>query len=292
MLMAVIQLVSSTAIEYNLDVIEQQLQRLRREHGMDEPLLAVLPECCLLFGGEEGLWRRLAEQPGSGPMQQRLSQLARQYRCYLLAGTLPLQAADGRAAAASLLFDDRGEQRARYDKLHMFDVEVADGTRSYLESKHTCAGDEVTVVDTPFGRIGMGVCYDLRFSALFRELRARGAELIVLPSAFTRVTGEAHWEVLLRARAIEGQCYLLAANQGGVHANGRETWGHSMIVDPWGKIIARVVSGEGVAWARSEPGLLERVRSSMPMAQQERFSAASLLKQQSSSADQYVEHND
>lgn len=277
MLMAVIQLVSTTSVTDNLAVIEQQLQHLRSQSTTSsEPLLAVLPECCLLFGGSDQLWKEHAEAMGDGPMQQQLSQLASRYQCYLVAGTLPLKTADGRAAAASLLFDPQGEQLARYDKIHLFDVEVTDGQGSYRESLNTCPGNQVTVVDTPFGRLGMAVCYDLRFSALFRQLRALGAELISLPSAFTAVTGEAHWEVLLRARAIENQCYLLASNQGGTHDNGRVTWGHSMIVDPWGLVVAEANTGVGYASCRPDGELIKKVRARMPMASQEQFLLASL----------------
>lgn len=277
MKLAVLQLITSPSLDDNLSAIEQQLQLLRQQAG-EEPMLVVLPECCLLFGGHDGQWRQQAEPQGEGPMQSAMAALAKAYDCYLLAGTLPLQTNDGRAAASSLLYAPDGELVGRYDKIHLFDVTVADGTGSYRESDNTYPGQQLTLVDTPLGRIGFAVCYDLRFSALFRALRAQGADIIVLPAAFTKHTGEAHWEILLRARAIESQCYLVAANQGGTHANGRETWGHSMVVDPWGSVVAEVDQGVGAAMATLEPALLTEVRGKMPMANQERFSSAELVK--------------
>ncbi|MGX9079570.1 nitrilase-related carbon-nitrogen hydrolase, partial [Klebsiella pneumoniae] len=145
--------------------------------------------------------------------------------------------------ACSLLIDDQGERVARYDKLHLFDVDVADNRGRYRESDDFAHGQRVVVADTPVGRLGLTVCYDLRFPELFAALREAGAELISVPAAFTAVTGEAHWEPLLRARAIENQCYVAAANQGGTHETGRQTWGHSMVIDPWGRVLACQPSG-------------------------------------------------
>ncbi len=166
---------------------------------------------------------------------------------------------------ACLVFDPRGEMVARYDKMHLFDVQVDDRQAQYSESRSFEPGSRIVCVDAPVGRIGLSICYDLRFPELYRKLLEQGAEILTVPSAFTKVTGEAHWEVLLRARAIENQCFVLAANQGGVHNATRETWGHSMIVDPWGRVLARVESGEGVAVADIDLSALHALRSRMPI---------------------------
>ena len=209
-------------------------------------------------------------------MQQGLSRLAQVYQVYLVAGTIALYAPDKRNFAASLLFNPQGEVMAQYNKIHLFDVDVADGIGSYRESDNTHPGQHITVVDTPFGRIGMAVCYDLRFSALFRAMRQAGADIIVMPSAFTKLTGQAHWELLLRARAVENQCYVLASNQGGTHANGRETWGHSMIISPWGEIEQQLTFGEAAISSTLDRQLLQSIRQKMPMISQERFTLAQL----------------
>ncbi len=231
----------------------------------------VLPECALCFGTEGG-WATLAEpdladhpeQTDAAPMQTALAALARQHRVYLVAGTLPIRAPDGRAYAASLVYGPDGARLGRYDKIHLFDVDVEDGTGRYRESTHTHPGQGITLVDTPFGRLGLAVCYDVRFPELFRALARDGATLVALPAAFTEPTGDAHWDVLVRARAIENQCYLLAAGQQGQHANGRRTWGHSMVVDPWGRVVAQLPQGEGVVSAQIDPAEMARIRDRLP----------------------------
>lgn len=234
------------------------------------PQLVLLPEAFSCFGAGEANIRQHAEPLGQGPVQEYLSALAKQHNVWVLAGTLPILSGT-RYAAASLLFNAQGAQCARYDKLHLFDAAVADNTRQYRESRYTQPGSQVRVVDTPFGRLGMAICYDVRFPELFRQLRAEGAELISLPSAFTKVTGKAHWDILIRARAIENQVYMLAPNQWGEHADGRETWGHSMIVDPWGVVVAQQSSGEGIASATLDMKALEAVRANMPVLAHNRF---------------------
>ena len=275
MKLAVIQLISSPDIAQNLEAIERQLQALRSEHPL-APMLVVLPECCLMFGLNEADIKPFSEPIGDGIMQQGLSRLAQVYQVYLVAGTIALYAPDKRNFAASLLFNPQGEVMAQYNKIHLFDVDVDDGIGSYRESDNTHPGQHITVVDTPFGRIGMAVCYDLRFSALFRAMRQAGADIIVVPSAFTKLTGQAHWELLLRARAVENQCYVLASNQGGTHANGRETWGHSMIISPWGEIEQQLTFGEAAISSTLDRQLLQSIRQKMPMISQERFTLAQL----------------
>ncbi|HCT08499.1 MAG TPA: carbon-nitrogen hydrolase, partial [Pseudomonas sp.] len=188
--------------------------------------------------------------------------------------TLPLPPKDqpnAKSNACSLLVDDHGEIVARYDKLHLFDVDVADARGRYRESDDYAFGGNVVVADTPVGRLGLTVCYDLRFPELYSELRAAGAELITAPSAFTAVTGAAHWDVLIRARAIETQCYLLAAAQGGVHPGPRETHGHAAIVDPWGRVLAQQDRGEAVLLADRDSSEQASIRARMPVVNHRRF---------------------
>ena len=170
-----------------------------------------------------------------------------------------------RVRVACLLFDDRGRLAARYDKVHLFDVQLPDSAECYTESATIAPGDRYVVADTPFGRLGLAVCYDLRFPEQFRAMSAQGMELLALPAAFTAATGAAHWEILLRARAIENQCYVIASAQGGRHDNGRETFGDSLLVDPWGLILDRLCAGPGVALGKLDQAFLESVRQQFPV---------------------------
>ncbi|GAA5194505.1 carbon-nitrogen hydrolase family protein [Ferrimonas gelatinilytica] len=258
-----LQMNSQGSPERDLAWVRSQLASLART---PDPRLVILPEACLHMAA--GPWNRFAE-PDEGPNQQALAQMAREFDLYLLAGTLPITAGDGRAYASSCLYGPDGTRLGRYDKIHMFDAKVGDG-KSYHESAHTCPGDGVRVVDTPFGRLGWAVCYDLRFPELFTALVELGAEIIALPSAFTYNTGQAHWEVLVRARAIESQCYLLAANQCGVHRDGRRTWGHSLVVDPWGRVIADGGEEPGRISVKLDPELITQARDAIPVQQHRR----------------------
>ncbi len=231
-----VQLTSSPDPAANLAT----LRRLFAQLPAARPQLVVLPEACLCFGAGDAQQRQLAELPGHGPMQDGLAALARDFGVWLVGGTIPLvdDPEQPRFSAASLLYNPAGECLARYNKIHLFDVEVADSTRTYRESAATVAGTEVVTVSTEIGTIGMAVCYDVRFPELFRKLRLAGADIVVLPSAFTQVTGSAHWHVLTAARAIEQQCAVVAAAQVGQHANGRQTYGHALVVDAWGTVQA------------------------------------------------------
>jgi nitrilase len=221
--------------------------------------LVVLPENFALMGLAETDKVELRETPGTGPMQAFLSQQADKHGIWLVGGTIPMVSEDPRRVRAScLVFDEGGRQVARYDKLHLFDVHVVDTDENYVESETIESGDRLVVVDSPFGRIGLSVCYDLRFPELYRALLDDGVELLTLPAAFTAITGKAHWEALIRARAIENLCYVVAAAQGGYHINGRETHGDSMVVDPWGVILDRLPRGSGVVVGDID---LARVRS-------------------------------
>lgn len=261
----------------NLAFIESQLKLLPRVAG--EPQLVVLPECCLMFGGHESLQLAYAGDNQTNSLKKALSGFARQYDIYLVAGTIPVAAGDGRVYSRTYLFDNMGEVLGDYDKLHLFDVDVSDGTKEYRESDTFCPGEKISVIDTPFGKLGLAICYDLRFPELFRAMRLAGAEIIALPAAFTKVTGEAHWQTLIQARAIENQCFVLAAAQWGQHNEGsRETWGQSMIVDPWGKIQAQKMTDCGWVQSQLDKTEMMKIRQQMPVAGHNRFAAPLLQK--------------
>ncbi len=226
--------------------------------------LVVLPEnfAVMPLGDADRL--KVAEADGTGRMQEFLASKAREHRIWLVGGTIPLRAKDpGKVCPACLVFNDRGERVARYDKMHLFDVRLENG-EEYNESRAQEAGGDVVVVDSPFGRLGLAICYDLRFPELFRRMLDQGAEVFAVPSAFTEMTGKAHWELLVRARAVENLAYVIAAAQGGYHVNGRETHGDSMIVGPWGNIIDRLPRGSGFVIGEIDRRRLDSIRSSLP----------------------------
>jgi deaminated glutathione amidase len=192
--------------------------------------------------------------------------LARRLAIWVHAGSLAVKVSPDRAANRSFLIDPRGDIKARYDKIHMFDVDLANG-ESYRESRSYQPGELAAVADLPWGRLGLTICYDLRFPALYRALAEAGSSFLAIPSAFTRQTGEAHWHVLNRARAVENGCFVLAAAQGGTHESGRETYGHSMVVDPWGRIIAEGDDAPGVVMAEVDPSLVGKARGRIPSLQ-------------------------
>ena len=201
------------------------------------------------------------EQVGTGVMQTFLSEIARKHRIWVVGGSIPMVASTpDKIRNACLVFDEHGKQVARYDKIHLFNLDL--GNEHYHEGKTIEAGDKVVVVDSPFGRIGLAVCYDLRFPELFRAMK--DVDIFVLPSAFTATTGKMHWETLVRARAIENLAYVIAAAQGGYHVNGRETHGHSMIVDPWGRVLDLLPRGSGVVVADINPTYQASLRASLP----------------------------
>ncbi|MDH1471920.1 carbon-nitrogen hydrolase family protein [Shewanella sp. GD03713] len=280
MRISLLQCQSSRDVSANLLFIESQLEELTRQRlqwDKDAPHLVVLPECSLLFGGHESQQLAYAGDSHLSPLKSALSALAARYCVYMVAGTIPALAEDGRVYSRCYLFDDKGDTLGQYDKLHLFDVDVADGTKQYRESETFCPGNHISVIDTPFGKIGLTICYDLRFPDLFRALRLAGAEIITVPSAFTKVTGEAHWQVLLQARAIETQCFILAAAQWGAHNEGsRETWGQSTVIGPWGEVIAEQKTGTGWVHADINVAEVHSIRSKMPVAQHNRFTAPNL----------------
>lgn len=250
----------------NLAIVAKLLEQLPAAR----PQLVVLPEAFSCFGAGDRAQLAMAETYKHGEVQKQLAALAKEHNVYLVGGTLPVTAGE-RFSAASILFGPDGAILNRYDKIHLFDVDVADNTKEYRESKWTQPGRNLVTTATDFGVVGMAVCYDLRFPELFRALRQAGSQIIVLPSAFTQVTGKAHWHALVRARAIEQQVFIVAPGQVGEHANGRETFGHSIIVSPWGEILAEQQLDEGVVSVRVDVADIEPIRKQMPVAQQNQF---------------------
>jgi predicted amidohydrolase len=228
-------------------------------------VLAVLPENFAIMGAREADRLAAAEAPGTGPIQDAMAELAQKLSLWIVAGTLPIRGRTAdRVAPASVVFDANGRQVARYDKIHLFDVDIPEKKEIYRESATFEPGKEPILVETPVGMLGLSVCYDMRFPELYRQLSARGAQLLAMPAAFTVPTGLAHWEVLLRARAVENLCYVLAAAQWGMHANGRETYGDAMIVDYWGRVLARRAAGSGVVLAEIDSAAQASVREGFP----------------------------
>ncbi len=227
--------------------------------------MVVLPENFAIMGLNEQDKVNIREQDGAGPIQEFLSQQAKKYGIWIVGGTIPMVApSDSKVLATCLVYNEKGQRVARYNKMHLFDVSLDSGTEKYTESETIEHGEEVVVIDSPFGRMGIAVCYDLRFPEMFRSMLDEGMELLVLPAAFTAITGKAHWEVLVRARAIENLCHVVAAAQGGYHLSGRETHGDSMVVNPWGVVIDRLPRGSGVVIGDIDREQLASIRRSLP----------------------------
>jgi predicted amidohydrolase len=263
------QMTSSPLVADNLLFVEQQLKLL----PVQRPCLVVLPECFACFGGGDKLMLSIAENLHRGPIQLKLKQLARQYGIWLVAGSLPLLCPTANKFTAScLLINANGEIVEEYQKIHLFDVQVADNTGTYLESRHTQAGSKLVVANTPFGNLGLAVCYDIRFAGMFVAMdQIAQLDVLTLPAAFTQQTGQAHWHSLLTARAIENQCYIVAANQTGKHRNKRQTYGHSCIISPWGEKLAELPQDKGTIHAQIDHQLLADIRSNMPVYQHNKF---------------------
>ena len=254
---AALQTVSGPDVAANLAVADELISEATARGAQ----MVALPEYFALMSSDETARVRACEHEGRGPVQDFLSEAAARYGVWIVGGTLPLPAdVPNKTRNAVLVFDDQGNRVARYDKIHLFGFKY-DGEH-YDEASSIEPGAQVVCFDSPAGRVGLAVCYDLRFPELFRAMGK--VDLIVLPAAFTHTTGQAHWETLLRARAIENQCYLVAAAQGGLHPYGRRTWGHSMIIDPWGDILACRPEGAGVVVADLDPTRLDVVRRCLP----------------------------
>ncbi len=259
---AAIQMASSPSVSANLLTARRLIQEAVEESGAN---LVVLPENFAFMGQEDRDLLDLREDEGRGPLQDFLVEMAARHRIWLVGGTLPLTATNPeRVRATCLVYNDRGERVARYDKIHLFDVNLLETGERYEESATIEPGNTSVVLDTPLGRLGLAVCYDLRFPELFREMLDAGMEIMALPASFTAITGKAHWEVLVRARAIENLCYVVAAAQGGYHRNGRKTHGHSMVVDPWGTVLAQVPRGAGHVCCPLDVEFLSSVRRNFP----------------------------
>jgi deaminated glutathione amidase len=272
---AVIQMTTSPDVAANLATARGLLERAHAQGAV----LAALPENFAIMGRKEADKVAVAEIAGEGPIQAFLGHTARELGMWIVGGTIPLrdEAEPERVAAASLVFDERGRNVARYDKIHLFDVDIPGREERYRESATVVPGVQPMVTTTPLGRLGMAVCYDVRFPELFRVLQSQGAEVFSLPSAFTAPTGRAHWELLVRARAVENLCYVLAPAQSGTHENGRETYGDSMIVDPWGHVVARVAeAGPGLAVAEIDRTLQHELRGRFPALAHRKFQVTSM----------------
>jgi predicted amidohydrolase len=257
MKVAAIQMVSTTDLAENLGVAETLLKKA----SDDGAKLLVLPEYWPLMGLHDTDKLALAEHAGTGVIQNFLSESAKKLGAWIIGGTLPLVSEDvNKVFNATLVYNPLGVALARYDKIHLFGF--TKDAESYEESRTIVAGEKVVTFETDCGRVGLSICYDLRFPELYRTMGT--CSLIVVPAAFTFTTGQAHWEILLRARAIENQCYVLAAAQGGQHENGRRTWGHSMLIDPWGKIVDVLDEGEGIVGGILDMALMQRIRESLP----------------------------
>lgn len=267
---AAIQMASGPNIQGNLT----EADRLISQAVDAGAALVALPENFAHMGAEESDKLAIAESAGDGLIQAFMAEQARKHKIWIVGGTIPILTSNNtHVKAACLVFNADGEQVVRYDKFHLFDVQMHDSQEKYVESETIAAGDKLIWFDSPFGRIGLAVCYDVRFPELFRELIKHDVEIFVIPSAFTATTGQVHWEALIRARAIENLSYVVAANQGGYHVSGRETHGDSMIVDPWGNIMDRLQHGAGFVSAEIDLKHLALIRRNFPCLQHRRINS-------------------
>jgi len=252
-----IQMASSPNVSSNL-IEAERLIKIAATQGAK---IVVLPEYFCIMGAKELDKVSVRENEGEGPIQNFLSKMAKKHKIWLIGGSVPLVSNfPNKVRNSCLVYDDKGMQVGRYDKIHLFGLDL--GTEHYHEENTIESGDKVVVVNTPYGKIGLSICYDLRFPELYRAMGE--VDMIVVPSAFTETTGKAHWETLVRARAIENLCYVIAPAQGGYHLSGRETHGNSMIVDPWGVILDRLPRGSGIVIANINPKYQQSLRNSLP----------------------------
>ena len=268
MKIAALQMVSTPDVDQNCEAA----QRLIAQAARDGAELVALPEYFCLMGRSERDKLAIAEAPGDGPIQRMLALAAREHGVWLIGGTLPIRSADPeRVLNANCVFAPDGTLAARYDKIHLFHYD--NGRERYDEGLAIRAGTVPTAFQAGALRVGLSVCYDLRFPELYRALMHPPCDLLSVPAAFTHITGLAHWELLLRARAVENQCYVIAAAQGGVHENGRRTFGHSMVVDPWGEVLGMLPEGEGVVLAELDLARIASVRTQLPALEHRRVPA-------------------
>ncbi len=254
---AAIQMASGPSVSANLEEATRLIEDAVAQHAK----LVVLPEYFCIFGMRDTDKLSVMEKPGDGQIQSFLSETAKRLGIWLVGGSVPLESPDpAKVYNSCLVYADDGQQVARYDKIHLFGLKLRG--EQYAEEKTIQAGDKVVTVDAPFGRLGLSICYDLRFPELYRMMG--NVDIILAPSAFTAMTGKAHWEILVRARAVENMAYVIAPAQGGYHVNGRETHGDSMIVDPWGAVMARLPRGPGVVMATLDPEYQASLRANLP----------------------------
>lgn len=254
---AAVQMASGPSVAANLSEAERLIGMAVAQGAK----MVVLPEFFAIMGKKESDIVAVREAEGKGPIQKFLSTMAKTHKIWLVGGAVPLEASvPAKVRSSCLVYDDKGKMVARYDKIHLFGLDL--GNEKYREEKTIEPGDKVVVVETPFGRIGLSICYDLRFPELYRAMG--DVDIIVVPAAFTETTGKAHWETLVRARAIENLAYVVTSAQGGYHLSGRETHGNSMIVDPWGVILDRLPRGSGVVVANINPAYQASLRKSLP----------------------------
>ncbi len=265
---ACIQMTSGESIKENLLTAKEFIHQAH-EQGAG---LVVLPENFALMAKDPLDKLKQKEEMNRGPIQDFLKEQAIQYKMWIVGGTLPLATTNPKkVSAACLVYNDEGHCVAHYDKIHLFDVKITESQEVHNESNTIQPGDKIVVLQTPFGKLGLSVCYDVRFPEMFRLMHSQGVEIIALPSAFTFTTGAAHWEILTRARAIENLSYVLAAAQTGTHANGRKTYGNSMIINPWGEIKASLANGTGAITAEVHLDYLEQVRKDFPALSHRKF---------------------
>ena len=259
---AVVQMVSSENFEENLLVAK----RLIQEAAEDGASLIVLPEYFSIMALKEIDKFEYVESHLDGPMQALISQLANKLGVWIVAGSHPIKSDESqRPYGRCYVYNECGSVVTWYDKIHLFDVTVGDNTQHYCESRYTKAGESVVSFESPWGTIGLAICYDIRFPELFRELAERGCEVFIIPAAFTHKTGKQHWQLLLQARAVENLCYAVASAQGGEHANGRLTWGHSCIISPWGEVLAEVETGQGYVLSNIDRTNQQLLRKEFPV---------------------------
>ena len=264
MRIAVLQMNSGSDVSNNLETVNSLLKKAVN----DGCQMAVLPENFALMSANNVEKIKISEHLGKGPIQKFLSDISKKLNIWIVAGSIPIRSTEEyekRVYGACLVYDSAGIQQAVYRKIHLFNVNLDNEKEIYRESELMCPGDKVVCVKTPFGRIGLTICYDLRFPELYRQLVDSGATMFTVPAAFTETTGKAHWHTLLQARAIENLAYVIAAGQCGEHPDGRSTYGHSLIVDPWGKILAEAEGGECFIAANIDPVFMEQLRNNFPV---------------------------
>lgn len=263
---AVAQICSSDNIPDNLALVSELIAEAKT--GGAEAVF--LPECFALMQSSRQQLRECAEEAGKGQVQEAMSGVAKQHAITVFSGTVPIQSKDPkRVFNRSLVYNAEGRELARYDKIYLFDVQLANGEQ-YFESAYTMPGKDTVTVDCCLGIVGLSICYDLRFPELYRRLVEQNAKILVVPSAFSSTTGPAHWHTLLRARAIENFCYVIASAQQGTHPSGRKTYGHTLVVDPWGEVIAEKQKGEGLLMVEIDLSKVEKARKEFPSLQHRR----------------------